>query len=324
MNGTNNGHTPVMLNEVLKTLAPADGEIYIDGTFGGGGYTKAILEHAHCTVFAIDRDLEAFERAQKMASDFSDRLVPFHERFSQMKNCLHQQNIDKVDGIVMDLGVSSYQIDTAERGFSFMRPGPLDMRMGLAKESAADVVNMYPEKDIADILYQYGDERASRRIAKAIVAHRKDTDFETTDDLVDVITSVKPRKHSDKIHPATKSFQALRIYVNDELGEIEKALESAEDILAPGGRLVIVAFHSLEDRIVKKFIKDRGGLNARPNRYLPEIHTEKDRKPSFKVPSRKGLRPEDYETNCNPRARSAILRYAIRTENPLDTNREEI
>ena len=302
-------HIPVMLDEVLQALGPQDGEVYVDGTLGAGGYTRAILASAKCTVIGIDRDPEAHSRAAAWQSEYGDRLRLVHDAFGNVAEVV----VDPVDGFVLDLGVSSMQIDQAERGFSFRFEGPLDMRMDTTRgQSAADLVNTTPEEDLANIIYTYGDERHSRRIAKAIIEARPVT---TTGQLASVIRGVFPRGKKTEIDPATRTFQALRIAVNDELGELERALEGAEKILAEGGRLVIVTFHSLEDRIVKNFFKERSGDVSSPSRHLPAAPVE-TRKPTFVLQSRKKVEASAAEIAQNPRSRSAKLRAAIRTDAP--------
>lgn len=302
-------HIPVMLGEVLETLNPEDGKTYVDGTFGAGGYTRAILEQADCQVIAIDRDPNAQKTAAEMAKNYDARLQPLHGCFGDIANLISVP----VDGIVVDLGVSSMQIDTAERGFSFQSDGPLDMRMGQDGQTAADVINTYDKNQLADIFYNFGDERASRRIAFKIVETRTETPFTTTLQLADFIYGVKGKKPKDKIHPATKCFQALRIYINDELGELDRLLEASKHILKPDGRLVVVAFHSLEDRRVKKFLKHYSGGNSKPSRYMP-IDTNINDPILFTLPAKNGLSASKAEIEMNPRSRSARLRYGIRTE----------
>ena len=301
-------HIPVLLNEIVEACAPEQGDIIIDGTFGGGGYTKALLDAAECRVFAIDRDPDAIERGKKLSQSFNDRLQMFEGCYGDMVALVNQ----KVNAVVLDIGVSSFQIDQAERGFSFREDGPLDMRMAQSGETAADVVNTYSEKDIADIIYKYGEERHSRRVAKAIVEARKEEKITTTGQLAKIVRSVV-RMAKDKIDPATRTFQGLRIYVNDELGELERGLEAAEKLLLPGGRLVVVTFHSLEDRIVKKFMRERSGGNARQNRYAPQASSEND-EATFTIINRKPIVPTDEECRENPRARSSKLRSALRTD----------
>lgn len=303
-----NGHIPVLLNEIVEAVAPHEGDIVIDGTFGGGGYTKAILNKAKCRVFAIDRDPDAIERGKQLSKELDGRLEMFEGCYGDMAALVNQ----KVNAVVLDIGVSSFQIDEADRGFSFREDGPLDMRMAQAGESAADVVNTYDEKDLADIIYKYGEERHSRRVARAIVDARREENISTTGQLARIVRSVV-RQAKDKIDPATRTFQGLRIYVNDELGELERGLEAAEQLLLPGGRLVVVTFHSLEDRIVKKFFKERSGGNARANKYAPDLG-DNGPKPTFKVINRKPIAPTDEECRENPRARSSKLRSALRTE----------
>ncbi len=302
------GHIPVLLKEIVEACAPEDGDILVDGTFGGGGYTKALLDAANCRVFAIDRDPDAIERGKQLSQTLDNRLHMLEGCYGDMAALVNQ----KVNAVVLDIGVSSFQIDEADRGFSFREDGPLDMRMAQSGESAADVVNGYEEKELADIIYKYGEERHSRRVAKAIVEARREESITTTGQLAKIVRSVVWQA-KDKIDPATRTFQGLRIYVNDELGELERGLEAAEKILLPGGRLVVVTFHSLEDRIVKKFFKERSGGNARTNRYMPDT-AQSGPQPTFKLVTRKPIAPTDAECRENPRARSSKLRCAIRTD----------
>jgi 16S rRNA (cytosine1402-N4)-methyltransferase len=311
------GHVPVMLDEVLATLAPRDGGIYLDGTFGGGGYARAILEQASCTLWAIDRDPDAIERGASLMARFPGRLHLLHGQFGDMVSLLDQAGVTELDGIVLDLGISSFQIDDPDRGFSFRHDGPLDMRMGKHGTSAADLVNTLPESALADVLYELGEERASRRIAHAIVAARLEAPIETTGRLAEIIRSVLPPDRSGN-HPATRSFQALRIKVNDELRQIEDALTQAVGLLSPGGRLVVVAFHSLEDRIVKRFMTQATGRSGSPSRHNPAGLLTRDT-PNFRLLTARALRPGSDETNQNPRSRSARLRALERLHKGRDT-----
>lgn len=305
------GHVPVMLTEVLDALQPKDGGIYVDGTFGAGGYTRAILDAANCTVYAIDRDPEAFARAKTMAQEYPNRLFPLHGTFGSVESLLQAADVGKIDGLVLDLGVSSMQISTPSRGFSFRDDGPLDMRMAKEGYSAKDAVNGLSEQELADVIYTYGEERASRRIAKKIVEARREKPLETTRELANIVHSVLPMHGGIKTDTATRTFQALRIYINDELGEIERALDAAEKLLARGGRLVVVSFHSLEDSLVKNFLKGRAGKNANISRHLPQAPTAA--KITFMIEGG-GIKPTDAETSANPRSRSARLRCGIKTE----------
>ncbi len=314
------GHIPVMLTEVLDSLAPRAGAAYLDATFGGGGYSAAILEAAPCVVWAIDRDAEAIARGASLAARFPGRLHLLQGNFGNMLALLAGHGISQLDGVVLDLGVSSFQLDDAARGFSFRSDGPLDMRMGQHGPTAADLVNTLPEAEIADILYEFGEERASRRIAKAIVAAREAAPIETTARLAEIIRSVLPPDRSGN-HPATRSFQALRIRVNDELGEIEQALAQAAELLAPGGRLVVVSFHSLEDRIVKRFMTEAAGRTPAPSRHSPGGLTARAA-PGFRLLTHKALRPGDAETSHNPRARSARLRAMVKIDNRAESPTE--
>ena len=306
------GHAPVMLREIVEHLRPADDGTYLDGTFGGGGYARAILAAADCTLYAIDRDPDAIARGRTLAADLraetgADRLRMVEGGFGDMRSLLDAEGVSALDGVVLDLGVSSFQIDQAERGFSFRADGPLDMRMSRSGPTAADLVNTLPETELADVIYQYGEERLSRRIARAIVAARVEAPFETTLQLASVIRRVVPADRSG-IDPATRSFQALRIRVNDELGQIERGLEQAASLLRPGGRLVVVSFHSLEDRIVKRFMATAAGRGPAPSRHDPRAQMRPDAPAPFRLVSGKALRPAESETRHNPRARSAKLR----------------
>jgi 16S rRNA (cytosine1402-N4)-methyltransferase len=309
-------HIPVMLHEVLAMLAPRDGGVYLDGTFGGGGYARAMLDSARCTLWAIDRDPEAIERGASLIAQFPGRLHLLHGQFGDMMGLLADTGVAELDGVVLDLGVSSFQIDEPARGFSFRHDGPLDMRMGKHGTSAADLVNTLPERALADVLYELGEERASRRIAHAIVAARQEAPIETTGRLAEIIRSVLPPDRSGN-HPATRSFQALRIKVNDELGQIEAALEQATSLLAPGGRLVVVAFHSLEDRIVKRFMTQAAGRTGSPSRHDPAGLKTRDA-PNFRLLTARALRPGASESDHNPRSRSARLRALERLDRGRD------
>ena len=300
------GHIPVLLAEVLDALAPRAGAAYCDATFGGGGYAGAILSAADCTLWAIDRDPDAIARGAALASRFPGRLHLVEGRFGDMLDLLSARGVAALDGVVMDLGVSSFQLDQAERGFSFRADGPLDMRMETRGPSAADLVNTLSESELADIFFKLGEERFSRRIARAIVAQRQEGRIDTTAQLAAIVRRVVPRDPSG-LDTATRSFQALRIAVNDELGEIERGLRAAADLLAPGGRLVVVSFHSLEDRIVKRFMADATGRAGSASRHDPASLAAR-RAPAFQLLTPRAVRPGRDETNKNPRARSARLR----------------
>lgn len=304
----NGPHYPVMLNEVLEYLNPEDGKVYVDGTFGAGGYSRAILEAADCVVVAIDRDDSARAAAKNLQEQFPARFVFIKGCFGDVEKLLPKAGYEKVDGFVLDLGVSSMQLDQAERGFSFMRDGPLDMRMGQnsADQTAADLVNTLDEKDLANIIYRYGEERHSRKIAKAIVVRRASQEFKTTSDLAELVRSVVHKSYKDKIDQATRTFQGLRIAVNDELGELERALVASENILADDGRLVVVTFHSLEDRIVKNDFKAKAGLDKTVSRYDPIAPIENNAR--FTQLTKKAVVASDEEVAENARSRSAKLR----------------
>jgi 16S rRNA (cytosine1402-N4)-methyltransferase len=304
-------HVSVMLTEVVDALSPRDGEVMIDGTFGVGGYSRALLAAAGCRVIGVDRDPDAIARGRLLADAFNGRLTMAHGCFGEMDRLAAEAGAETVDGVTLDLGVSSPQLDEAERGFSFRFDGPLDMRMGREGVSAADVVNETPEEQLADIIYELGEERLSRRVARAIVHARRAASITRTLELAEVVRRVVP-KSRDGVDPATRTFQALRMHVNDELGEIRRGLAAAERILAPGGRLAVVTFHSLEDRAVKNFLKSRSEPPAAPSRHAP-MNVEAARPPSFRLLHRKPLSPSAEETARNPRARSARLRAAVRT-----------
>jgi 16S rRNA (cytosine1402-N4)-methyltransferase len=298
-------HRPVMLNEMLDWLAPKDKGVYIDGTFGAGGYSRAILRAADCRVFAIDRDPSTRKFAELLESEFPDRFVWLLGNFSDMCSLVTMHGIHQAEGIVLDLGVSSMQLDQAERGFSFRNNGPLDMRMSDEGLKAADVIAQSSESELADIFYYYGEEKAARKIARAIVNARTETPITTTSQLAEIIRQVVGGKHS-KTDPATRSFQGLRIHINQEFDAIENGLKAAEDILAPGGRLVVVTFHSLEDRIVKRAMAAASGRGG-ASRHDPAALSGRA-KASFHLLTPRALRPQEAECSANPRARSARLR----------------
>ncbi|MCC7275175.1 MAG: 16S rRNA (cytosine(1402)-N(4))-methyltransferase RsmH [Alphaproteobacteria bacterium] len=303
------GHTPVLLREVVAVLQPRAGGIYVDGTFGAGGYAGALLEAADCRVWGIDRDPLAIARGAALAARYGDRLSLVEGRFGDMDRLLGDRGVVTVDGIALDLGVSSPQIDTPERGFSFRADGPLDMRMGGDGPTAADLVAELEERDMADIIFRYGEERHARRVARAIVAARAVEPITRTGALAEIVRRAVPRSN-DGIDPATRTFQALRIAVNDELGELARGLDAAERLLAPGGRLAVVSFHSLEDRAVKAFLRERAGTD-RGSRHRPPAERPAA---SFRLLDGKAIRPGDAESAANPRARSARLRAAERSE----------
>ena len=309
-------HDPVMLPEVLQALEPRDGAVYVDGTFGAGGYTRAILEAADCTVVALDRDCGVEKYAQDLKKKYGARFVFINGCFGDVETLLKNKGFEKVDGFVLDLGVSSMHLDQPDRGFSFRFNGPLDMRMDTTSgETAADLVNKMKEGDLADLIYKYGEERRSRKIANRIINQRAQKPFETTIELAEAVRAVVPRSPKDKSDPATRTFQALRIAVNDELGELERALAAAENILNPGGNLVVVTFHSLEDSIVKNFIREKSGRVSGGSRHLPQIESPVT-EPVFVALYNKAVSPSEQEVSRNSRSRSAKLRAATKTPLP--------
>ena len=304
-------HVPVLGGEAVEMLEPRDGGIYVDATFGAGGYSRAILDVAGTRVLGIDRDRSAIVGGFDLVDRSGGRLTLVEDRFSNLAEICAAQGFAAVDGVVMDVGVSSMQLDEAERGFSFRLGGPLDMRMGRDGPSAADVIASASETDLANIIYIFGEERHSRAVARAIVAARKEAPVTTTRALAAIVAKVV-RSKPGEIHPATRTFQALRIFVNEELDELHLALAGAESVLKPGGRLVVVSFHSLEDRIVKNFFAERGKAGG-GSRHLPEITQAA---PSFVILTKRPVKPDDAEISANPRARSAKLRAAERTQAP--------
>ena len=313
---SNAPHVPVLLAPLLRAVAPVTG-VWIDGTFGAGGYARGLIEAGAEQVSGIDRD----PLAQQMAASW---LPMYDGKISLVQGNFGMMDLfaEDVDGVVLDLGVSSMQLDQAERGFSFMKDGPLDMRMAQDGLTAADIVNDADEVDLADILYTYGEERASRRIAKAIVAARKVGPITRTLELAGLVEGCLPRAKPGQSHPATRSFQALRIAVNDEYGALMDGLSAAERALKPGGLLAVVSFHSVEDRMVKRFMQTRAGQTGRANRYQPEVEAEA---PAFEIVNRKAIGPDEDELAANPRARSAKLRVARRTDAPAgDINAAQI
>jgi 16S rRNA (cytosine1402-N4)-methyltransferase len=303
-------HVPVLREEVVRVLDPREGGLYLDATFGAGGYTRAILAKPGTRVLALDRDPVAINEGAELARQAHGRLYLAQERFSRLGEAAKARGLTDFDAVAFDIGVSSMQVDDAERGFSFRGEGPLDMRMERAGPSAADLVNTAEEETLADILFYFGEERAARRIARAIVMDRVKAPFTSTAALASMIARVAPAKPGE-LHAATRSFQALRIAVNDELGELVHALVAAESILKPGGRLAVVAFHSLEDRIVKQFFATRSGRGQTPSRRLPGEAAPPE--PTFFLPGKQPMVPSPSEISANPRARSAKLRHGVRT-----------
>ena len=305
--GSDKAHIPVLIDAILKHCAPIEGR-WLDGTFGAGGYTRALLEAGAEHVTGVDRDPLAFEMAAPWVGAYGDRISLVEGVFSR----LDEYAFD-LDGVVLDLGVSSMQLDMAERGFSFMKDGPLDMRMSQDGPSAADLVNEASEAELADILFHYGEERASRRIARAIVRARTAQPISTTLELAEIVEACLPRAKPGQSHPATRSFQGLRIAVNDEYGELFRGMMAAERALKSGGLLAVVTFHSIEDRMVKRFLQARAGRKGNVNRYAPEVEREA---PAFELITRKAVGPDETELERNPRSRSAKLRVARRTDAP--------
>lgn len=301
-------HVPVLLDPLLKAVAPVKG-LWVDGTFGAGGYSRGLLAAGADRVIGIDRDPSVFALTADWR-EAQDRLTLVEGTFSDLDRIAGEP----VDGVVLDLGVSSMQLDQADRGFSFLRDGPLDMRMGNHGPSAADLLNSAEEAEIADVLYHYGEERAARRIARAITAARPLT---RTLELAEIVAGCLPRAKPGQSHPATRSFQAIRIWVNDEFGQLIEGLEAAERALKPGGQLAVVSFHSLEDRVVKRFLQDRSNSRGGGSRYAPEQARDAA---SFTMPFRRAVGADDAELAANPRARSAWLRVGVRTDAPARAN----
>lgn len=313
----NSTHRPVMLAEVLTALNPRAGAIYVDGTFGGGGYSRALLEAASCRVYGIDRDPAAIAGAEALARAFPGGLTVIEGRFGDIDLILRARGIEAVDGVAFDLGLSAMQLADPERGFSFRGDGPLDMRMTPEGPSAADAVNRLDERTLADIIRRFGEERHARRVARAIVTARVERPITRTLELATIVRAAMPSgvARRSRIDPATRTFQALRIHINDELGELDRGLRAAEKLLAAGGRLAVVSFHSLEDRIVKRFLRARSGAEPRASRHSPASRRDNP-VPSFHLLSRRATPPQAVEVRANPRARSARLRAAERTSAP--------
>jgi 16S rRNA (cytosine1402-N4)-methyltransferase len=304
------GHVPVLLQEAMAALNPRAGGLYVDGTFGAGGYACALLDRG-ANVIALDRDPSAIRASAALKASSEGRLELVEARFGDLDEVARRLGIETVDGVVLDIGVSSMQLDEAARGFSLRFDSPLDMRMEGRGRSAADILRDEDEATIADILFYFGEERAARRIARAIVADRATKPFTSTLELAGLIARVAPARRGELTHPATRTFQALRIAVNDELGELVRGLCAAERLLKPGGRLAIVTFHSLEDRIVKQFFAGRSGRGRAASRRLPGEPAEAA--PTFEVPRGQPIVPSEAETRANPRSRSAKLRLGLRT-----------
>jgi 16S rRNA (cytosine1402-N4)-methyltransferase len=306
-------HVPVLLQEAMEALNPRAGAVYIDGTFGAGGYSRALLDRG-AKVIAIDRDPSAVRAGEALKASSNNRLELREARFGDLDEIAKRLGVEAVDGVVLDIGVSSMQLDEAARGFSLRFDAPLDMRMGSEGPTAADILRDQDEATIADILFHFGEERAARRIARAIVADRQRAPYVSTLQLAEMIARVAPARRGELTHPATRTFQALRIAVNDELGELLRGLAAAERLLKPGGRLAVVTFHSLEDRIVKQFLASRSGRGRAASRLLPGEPAEAE--PTFDVPRGQPIEPGEVEVAANPRSRSAKLRSAIRLAAP--------
>ena len=313
-------HVAVMEKEVVAALSPKAGGVYVDATFGAGGYTRAILKAANCTVYGFDRDPTAINRARGWAAEFGERLHLVNRPFAEMQEAMNENGVDKVDGVVFDLGVSSMQLDEAERGFSFRRDGPLSMRMDGGKPDASDVVAEASADELAQIFKSYGEEKKAGRIARAIAAERETAPITTTKQLADIVEKAAPSFGKSKIHPATRVFQALRIFVNEEFEQLIAGLRAAEKLLRPAGRLVVVTFHSLEDRIAKRFFAHRIAAQPSGSRHAPPSE-----KPvaSFELLYTKALSPDESEVDRNPRARSAKLRAGVRLDGPPAPSNDE-
>ncbi|QOL80705.1 16S rRNA (cytosine(1402)-N(4))-methyltransferase RsmH [Pseudooceanicola spongiae] len=307
-------HIPVLLRPLLKAVAPVQG-VWADGTFGAGGYARGLIEAGAERVIGIDQDPLAIEMAQAWIGDYDGRLQLLQDNFANLDKIAEAHTDGGLDGIVLDLGVSSMQLDLAERGFSFMRDGPLDMRMSQSGTSAADLVNDLEEAELADLIYLYGEERASRRIAKTIVREREVEPITNTARLAKIVEGCLPRSKPGQSHPATRTFQGLRIAVNDEYGALATGLMAAERALKPGGALAVVTFHSIEDRMVKRFFQLRSGTTGNANRYAPALEEEV---PAFTQKTRKGISADEEELSLNPRSRSAHLRVGFRTDAPSE------
>jgi 16S rRNA (cytosine1402-N4)-methyltransferase len=307
------GHIPVLLDAVLDALAPHDDAVYVDGTFGGGGYSEALLAAARCRVFGMDRDPDAVRRGRDLAAQYGGRLTMLEGRFGDMARLLAPATAEPIAGIALDLGVSSTQLDTPERGFSFRSDGPLDMRMSGDGQSAADLVANLSEPELAELIRAFGEERFARRIARAIATARQLRPIRRTTELAEIVRAAIPKSEPGQ-DPATRTFQALRIAVNDELGELDRGLAAAERLLMPGGRLAVVSFHSLEDRRVKEFLRRRSDAAPRGSRHQP-MRVGRPA-PVFKLLSRRAIKPSAAEIAHNPRARAARLRAAERTASP--------
>ncbi len=314
-------HIPVLLAEVLEALQPREGALVVDCTFGAGGYARALLDRG-ANVVALDRDPSAVRAGAELVAASGGRLRLTEARFGDLDAVMRDLGIGEIDGVVLDIGVSSMQFDEAERGFSLRYDAPLDMRMGREGRAAADILRDEDEATIADILFHFGEERAARRIARAVVADRKTAPFVSTLQLAQMVARVAPARRGELTHPATRTFQALRIAVNDELGELLRGLTAAERLLGPGGRLAVVTFHSLEDRIVKQFLGSRSGRGRAASRLLPGEPAEAE--PTFDVPRGQPIEPGEAEAAANPRSRSAKLRFAVRLGAPARVADEAI
>ena len=315
-------HTPVLLDEVINAINPQSGKLYFDATFGWGGYSEKLLDTCACKVIAIDQDPSVKSKASEFKKKYGDRFNFIESKFSEITTVLKKIGINKVDGFMFDIGVSSMQLDTSDRGFSFNKEGPLDMRMSSSGKTAAELISSIQEETLADIIYNYGDERKSRKIAKFIIEQRSISPIQTTLQLANIVSKANPKKKFNQKHPATKTFQAIRIYLNDEFNELFNGLASAEKSLNEDGKLCVVTFHSTEDRIVKNYFSKSSGVDSANYKNLPSIKNDSQ---ASLIPFKKAIRPLENEIKMNFRARSAKLRYATKTSStPNNFSLEDI
>ena len=315
-------HTPVLLDEVINAINPQSGKLYFDATFGWGGYSEKLLDTCACKVIAIDQDPSVKDKASELKKKYGDRFNFIESKFSEITTVLKKMDINKVDGFMFDIGVSSMQLDTSDRGFSFNKEGPLDMRMSSSGKTAAELISSIQEETLADIIYNYGDERKSRKIAKFIIEQRSISPIQTTLQLANIVSKANPKKKFNQKHPATKTFQAIRIYLNDEFNELFNGLASAEKALNEDGKLCVVTFHSTEDRIVKNYFNKSSGVDSTNYKKLPSIKNDSQ---ASLIPFKKAIRPLENEIKMNTRARSAKLRYATKTSSiPNNFSLEDI